>query len=281
MELANRAFDLVVKIAVILAAVAAINLLGEKPRLVAVPTCHVSVNMGVFKRDYVASGRATPAWLVHKINLFNGTGVINYHRAPTVPSGVTLLSARGFFERTPLTQRSACAPIVLDSPAPVDVRIKLPRPITGVFDGRYADGEAEQVLRHGRPMLNPWFEAQLLGFVREGGTLTLHARRLLDIVRPVEATKVDDLARSAVAAATTIRADVRVDNRGQGGATNVRVEPPPSYAPIDAPSPFDLASGEGRTLHFSVTRDGLFSAPQTPQFRPFGTKRQASTRLSS
>jgi hypothetical protein len=44
MDLANGAFDLVVKIAAILAAVAAINLLGPKPHLVAALICHVTAD---------------------------------------------------------------------------------------------------------------------------------------------------------------------------------------------------------------------------------------------
>jgi len=51
-EFAGRTFDLAAKIAVILAAIAAINLLGAKPHLTAKTTCVVTMNAHAIKARY-------------------------------------------------------------------------------------------------------------------------------------------------------------------------------------------------------------------------------------
>lgn len=68
---------------------------------------------------------------------------------------------------------------------------------------------------------------------------------------------------------------MRVENRGHGGATSVRIEAPPPYQPQGDQSGFDLAPNESRTVHFVVPAGSLTAAAAAPQFQAFGDKQRS------
>jgi hypothetical protein len=237
LQLANRAFDLIVKIAAILAAVAAINLLGPKPHLVATPTCHVSLDMSVVAGRYKQAGRVTPGWLIDAVRSLNrpaglvrvtGSGAsvngpAGSFRVTGSGASVRTLTPRVLFtiksgslamsSQEPLARRSRCTSLTV-SRGSLDGVLRLDRRLPGTLAVPHVLAPFEAArLRYVRPALGASLVAFLTRAARSGELRVVADRELRfhTAVAPVHDLA---LARTVVAAATTIRADVSVENRG-------------------------------------------------------------------
>ena len=231
MEVANRAFDLVVKIGVILAAIAAINLLGTKPHLTTSITCKGAVDINMLRDRYPSR---VPLWLTAQVDQINTD---YYYPRCHNPE---LSTARTYF---------------------------LGREVPGYHGkvGIFRVAKRRALARKVRSLL---YDAESRSFVDAAaarGSFVLNKRSLgvRIFLRPAE--------WSAFAAARSLLVPVRIFNRGPGDTTNIRVEAAsPRYVPIDDVSPFDLSSKESRTVTYTIRGGDVPFGASRPAFRAFG-----------
>jgi hypothetical protein len=270
MQLVNRAFDLMVKIGAILAAVAALNLLGAGPHLVTSARCQLAIDEGAFAASYQQSVNRPPPHSLVKL-------IASFDRSPrdtlVVPAGVDLGQLVLPANRTsfsvaletgrPRVRKPTCAWIKVTSEETLGL-VELPRPI----------GRPGSLIERdrARALLGPSL-ARLLVRAQEAGRLTFVSDREVRFSAP--GPPVDATLRQAVADATRLTADVRVENRGHGGATSVRVDAPPPYQPQGDQPGFDLAPNESRTVRFVVPSASLAATAAAPQFQAFGDKQRS------
>ena len=222
-----------VKIAVIVAAVAAINLLAAKPRLGVANVCSVAVDDAAMKTAFFQStAQPAPLWL-------------ELERQSLADRPSPALAGQGLLG-------GGCA----------DPAGELSAAASAVEGGRAA---GVVVHRNGAATL------AAPGKAKVGAQLAqLDPERFgfADNASALEA------ASAAIDAVAVVTAQVTVTNTGAGGATNVRVEPPPAFATGVEPPGFALAPGESRRLTFQSSGQDLAALSVEQSFVPIGDRQR-------
>jgi hypothetical protein len=266
----NKLFETAIKIAAILAALAAINLLDRKPHLVTSPVCKSLVSQQKVLTAYQRLGHKAPTWVKAAVSDINAGSPVS--KLLTTTYGVA---------------GSSCSPPVISAPL--------------TFTSLGSATATSGWLGASKKTINQLISSTL----RKGGwqIYPLTAKGLKQVTTKVPATKLStskydvaftdqvakdflsartspavSFAQNAVTAAATVNATVAVANKGGGGASNVRVEPPPGFLPIGSTTPFDLAPGEHHFLTFSASGSNL-SGGAARGFQVFGDPNRTVNQL--
>lgn len=226
--------DYAVKIAVIVAAVGAINLLAAHPRLDVSNACSTAVDEVAMKTAFFqATAQPAPLWLeLERQSLVD---------RPSPPLDAQGLPGGGCAD--PAGELSAAASAVEGGRAAGvvvhrDAATTLEAPGKGKVGAQLAQLDPER-----------------FGFADNASAL--------------------EAASAAIDAVAVVTAQVTVTNTGAGGATNVRVEPPPAFAAGVEPSGFGLAPGESRLLTFQSSGQDLASLSLEQSFVPVGDRQRS------
>lgn len=267
----NRVFETAIKVSVILAALAAVNLLDRKPVLIATPICNSHVDVRRVESAYDEVGRKAPAW------------VKAAERQINAGSPVTKILIGSFGQSGSACAAPVVEPVLNYSPLFDTASAAFGSNSTSfnpTWDQKGISAAVASALKKGgwdiySPKSLPAFKtsttiSKFLNSKQAAQFDGVFAKQLSKNFLSVKTSPAVSFAQDAVTNASTITATVTVSNRGGGAASNVRVEPPPAYAPLEgSTSTFSLAPGERHTLRFAAS-GGALSGAGSRAFQAFG-----------